>query len=1403
MKRSAVSARQGIALVITLIMLSVVTITAVAFLAVSRRDRGSTVSAGAQIDVRFLADAAFNRAKAEVVASIDAASNRFAFGFLASTNYNNPYSNPNFSYLLTGNLDHLTNVNYLNTVNPANPRVFDFSRTGDRALHRQMLANLFYSPRAPVFVQTNSSLLAPTEFRYYLDLNRNGRFETNGLVIGSDAFGRTNGFGPEYVVGDPEWQGYLEHPDAPHSGTNRFLGRVAYVVVPSGRNLDINFNHNAVKSAHGVPDQGGVGTSAFMRNEGVGGWEINLAGFFSDLNTNTWYANAPQLFYRYTTNPATPSSGLAFDDASILLQQRRVAPANLAFSQDFLTRDSGVSGSFANQFRNDRVDWFSDGPIANTLSEVKYGTVDNDVTDVRWAGSDYTNSFIDINQLFSPTLDSTLGFANRLSGTSTNNSIRSSYDNYTFYRMIGQLGLDSSDGRFESGLHPAYATPNNPSGFYRRAKLNLNYAMMDPDGDRPANALLTVTNSGFVTWAPLQWFTNAANRLLLTEFTNGLPFFASTPLGTRFNHGLAVAGGVNVRVTNQAGNQTLIQSYRTNYVYNPQVHRLLQLAANIFDYTTNTAPISVSAPGLPTVFRPMFYTDKGTNKVVRLGGYQPMNQWDSNYFNNWYSPDDPRFLNALSTDPTNGVLNSSQPKPIPAPKPFGIPWVVGAKRGLPEFHEAFWQSAIQVTRRLMFTRRAAQTVMGTSEVPFSGGNGKGFDTLVQYRLRITNSVAVDAYNAYTNSFPLEVTVQVKNVHNFTLKSDFPGGSRVVFNRQLEIPSPPVKVGPNKWLPLSYVTAVNSGQTNALVYDLIYDPVQGAVYGSGTNYNSHFVAANASFTPLTAFITNSMVFVISAKVGAFEKIIDFVTLQSSMIETNVLRFLGETTTGGFGPVPIGGGGGGGGLTPASLWSTNQLSVYGTTGISNQFRVATKRSELPAGQWVNAVGGLDNTQDRDKAIAGLNYFLYHTSAEQLDRSTKAAIDQSLFMQSGYNPTATVFLTDRRMANDPLVHYTADDLVPGYSAYGEPGGYAEVVVGGVRRTPKNGKPFTLDAKVTTNQVGLTRKLLSASAPWGTNANYGYFVPPKVDDANSIAYDMAFKDPGITQSDDWVFPTNRVTRFSNIGQLGRVHRGTPWQTVYMKAATNPIGTVVSRMEGAKSWGAWAGNVETYPARDRNLFDLFTTAINDNSARGLMGVNQTNIASWSALLSGVPILQNNQDRSNPKLAFIQPSSVELKQVLVGYTNNPNARPPVREVIPGLLGTITNTALAPGGYFTGLGSILATPTLTDHSPFLDFPTNSTGWKATRNLTDEVVERLPQQILSLMKADEPRVTVYSYAQTLKPAANSLVTTPGPFYGLCTNYQVTAEYATKTILRLDGPPRDLKTVIEDQRVIYPGN
>ena len=44
-----------------------------------------------------------------------------------------------------------------------------------------MLNNLLYLPRAPVFITTNRNQPNP-EFRFYLDENGNGMFDTNGTV---------------------------------------------------------------------------------------------------------------------------------------------------------------------------------------------------------------------------------------------------------------------------------------------------------------------------------------------------------------------------------------------------------------------------------------------------------------------------------------------------------------------------------------------------------------------------------------------------------------------------------------------------------------------------------------------------------------------------------------------------------------------------------------------------------------------------------------------------------------------------------------------------------------------------------------------------------------------------------------------------------------------------------------------------------------------------------------------------------------------------------------------------------------------------------------------------------------------------------------------------------------------
>ena len=70
---------------------------------------------------------------------------------------------------------------------------------------------------------------------------------------------------------------------------------------------------------------------------------------------------------------------------------------------------------------------------------------------------------------------------------------------------------------------------------------------------------------------------------------------------------------------------------------------------------------------------------------------------------------------------------------------------------------------------------------------------------------------------------------------------------------------------------------------------------------------------------------------------------------------------------------------------------------------------------------------------------------------------------------------------------------------------------------------------------------------------------------------------------------------------------------------------------------------------------------------------------------------------------------------------------------------------------------------------------------------------------MLNNDEPYVVIYAFGQALRPAENSIVKTPGPFRGLCTNYQVTGEVVTKTAVRVEEirqekQPLKYKAVVE---------
>jgi hypothetical protein len=356
----------------------------------------------------------------------------------------------------------------------------------------------------------------------------------------------------------------------------------------------------------------------------------------------------------------------------------------------------------------------------------------------------------------------------------------------------------------------------------------------------------------------------------------------------------------------------------------------------------------------------------------------------------------------------------------------------------------------------------------------------------------------------------------------------------------------------------------------------------------------------------------------------------------------------------------------------------------------------------------------------------------------------------------------------ANDPLVHYLETDLRgsnPTNQIYGV--------------VPPSG-----DVDALSN----VRKVNDRYQPWGGNPNQS-------EDPNG--YNLALKDPLVRRSDDWNFPTNK---FPNIGWLGRVHRGTPWQTMYLK----------SEDIDDKTWKEWSGNssqdiegnddaTRTKPYNDHNLLDLFTVALNDNATRGQLSVNQTNLASWSAVLSGVLALTNNvsnADLSSSRLF----SRVETAPVIIEPVGINGTNAPLWTIYEGINRTRANTNLFPNGVFRRMGHVLRTPELSVRSPYL----NTNSVQLTKGISDELYERIPQMILSLLKTGDSRFVVYSYGQSLKPADRSIVQS-GPFFGMCTNYQITGEMVTRSVVRIDGslndPNNPPRAVIESFNVLPP--
>jgi hypothetical protein len=222
-----------------------------------------------------------------------------------------------------------------------------------------------------------------------------------------------------------------------------------------------------------------------------------------------------------------------------------------------------------------------------------------------------------------------------------------------------------------------------------------------------------------------------------------------------------------------------------------------------------------------------------------------------------------------------------------------------------------------------------------------------------------------------------------------------------------------------------------------------------------------------------------------------------------------------------------------------------------------------------------------------------------------------------------------------------------------------------------------------------------------------------------------------------------------------------------------------------------------THPTNDWRLLDLFTTALSDSATRGQLSINQTNLAAWSAVLSGVCVLTNAINSSGDAVL----SSQVIQPAGVYSPLDTNTWSAVMQIVNGVNGINSVRASLTNKTFRTLGDILAVPALTVASPLMNTSILPGDPNVSYVLNDAAIERIPQQILGLLKCDHtPRFVIYSFGQALKPAPHSIVT-GGTFAGLCTNYQIMAEAATRAVVRIDGAPNAPRAVIESYNVLPP--
>jgi hypothetical protein len=694
------------------------------------------------------------------------------------------------------------------------------------------------------------------------------------------------------------------------------------------------------------------------------------------------------------------------------------------------------------------------------------------------------------------------------------------------------------------------------------------------------------------------------------------------------------------------------------FVYSPAVQRLLQLAANIYDATTTNF--------YPTVFRSVFNRDTSGN--VFITGYQQVVGVNGANDPQLALPMD---VSALPTG-TSSNLNV-----------YGVPWIIGAKKGFPNFNEFSMESIVQTTRKIQVTRTVTNL---PPQAPF-------YQTNQMYVFSITNSIGVECWNSYTNSYSNTVQIVVNDNLSMTLTNN---GLLAISSNYFISVSTTVTLWPGSvWAYNALDSSYPSPFVIPLQTNVTFMPA--SVYSFA---NQIFTPVNQSppwetNIPLTVLphfgLVTSNRFQLFMLDGSH--VIDYVQFTGP----NSLRDLNAELTNPDLNDQYG------------MWQTNLVGVRNQLNLSEGITVPDKVPDEDGGQWVRPqVSGIITIPQMQAYFQGLfvTNNIGHAFAWPADPANNPGATEtnpSYGTQAPYTPTRAVVQYISWQANDPLVHYVASDL--NYSGteqqYGGP-------FTGITNNDRTAIPLLPDLGNVNDRY----------QPWGMTSQMAELA-----NVSPSACDLTFKDPLVRKPDDWNFPTNGA---SIVNRLGQIHRGTPWQTIYLKAS-NILGEIKNGINvGTNTWMNWTGDFDPTdaaamaPVRDRHVVSMLAALLNTNDLQSLFSVNNANPNAWLVCFDGLTALTNNLPDSRLHFGMFPPQF----DTIVISSNSAQA-----SIIASAIQT--SRATQPNQYFRDVGDIMAIPQLTEQSPFLNW---NDLIQQTNGISDEAYEEIPSQLLAFLRPD---------------------------------------------------------------------